>query len=127
MTTIKAMRLASLVTAINVLVASGAFPSRRSSVRKPWCLPAPFQQRRRCYCHVRGGAHKSAGFVCIGGNLQRATSALLILGTLAAPCTCWMPNGLFQHDLGKFAGPLFIAVLQFVAVYLLHRSLRITP
>jgi hypothetical protein len=26
-----------------------AFPSRRSSVRKPWCLPAPFQPRRRCY------------------------------------------------------------------------------
>jgi hypothetical protein len=35
--------------------------------------------------------------------------------------------GLFQHDLGKFAGPLFIAVLQFFAVYLLHRSVRITP
>jgi len=28
---------------------------------------------------------------------------------------------------GKFAGPLFIAVLQFFAVYLLHRSVRITP
>jgi hypothetical protein len=35
--------------------------------------------------------------------------------------------GLFQHDLGKFAGPLFIAALQFFAVYLLHRSARITP
>jgi hypothetical protein len=35
--------------------------------------------------------------------------------------------GLFEHDLGKCAGPLFIAVLQFFVVYLLHRSVRITP
>jgi hypothetical protein len=35
--------------------------------------------------------------------------------------------GLFDHDLGKCVGPLFIAVLQFFVVYLLHRSVRITP
>jgi len=35
--------------------------------------------------------------------------------------------GLFEHDLGKCAGPLFIAVLQFLVVYLLYRSVRITP
>jgi hypothetical protein len=35
--------------------------------------------------------------------------------------------GLFEHDLGKCAGPLFIAVLQLLVVYLLHRSVRITP
>jgi hypothetical protein len=35
--------------------------------------------------------------------------------------------GLFEHDLGKCAGPLFIAVLQFFVVYLLYRSVRITP
>jgi hypothetical protein len=35
--------------------------------------------------------------------------------------------GLFEHDLGKCAGPLFIAVLQFIVVYLLHRSVRTTP
>jgi hypothetical protein len=33
----------------------------------------------------------------------------------------------FEHDLGKCAGPLFIAVLQFLVVYLLQTSLRITP
>ena len=32
--------------------------------------------------------------------------------------------GLFEHDLGKCVGPLFIAVLQFFVVYLLHRSCR---
>jgi hypothetical protein len=33
--------------------------------------------------------------------------------------------GLFERDLGKCAGPLFIAVLQFSVVYVLHRSVRI--
>jgi hypothetical protein len=32
--------------------------------------------------------------------------------------------GLYQHDLGKSIGPLFIAVLQFLALYLLNRSAR---
>jgi hypothetical protein len=45
---------------------------------------------------------------------KRATSALLILGTLAGAMQLLDAGiGLFQHDLGKFAGPLFIAVLQF--------------
>jgi hypothetical protein len=35
--------------------------------------------------------------------------------------------GLFEHDLGKCAGPLFIAALQLVVVFLLHRSVRIVP
>jgi hypothetical protein len=35
--------------------------------------------------------------------------------------------GLFQHDLPKCAGPLFLAVLQFFVVYLLHISVPITP
>jgi hypothetical protein len=53
---------------------------------------------------------------------------LLILGTLAGAMQLLDAGiGLFQQDLGKFAGPLFIAVLQFFTVYLLHRSVRITP
>jgi hypothetical protein len=34
--------------------------------------------------------------------------------------------GLFEHDLRKCAGPLFIAALQFFVVYLIHISARIT-
>jgi hypothetical protein len=59
---------------------------------------------------------------------KRATPALLILGTLAGGSQLLdVGIGLFQHDLRKFAGPLFFAVLQFFVVYLLHRSTRITP
>jgi hypothetical protein len=58
---------------------------------------------------------------------EQATSALLILGALAGAMQLLDAGiGLFQHDLGKFAGPLFIAVLQFCAVYLLYRSVRTT-
>jgi hypothetical protein len=59
---------------------------------------------------------------------KRAAPALLILGALAAAMQLLDAGiGLFERDLGKFAGPLFISVLQFVVIYLLHRSVRITP
>jgi hypothetical protein len=64
----------------------------------------------------------------LGAIYKQATSALLILGALAGAMQLLDAGiGLFEHDLGKFAGPLFLAVLQFFVVYLLHRSTRITP
>src|ERR1700730_13646536 len=97
-----------------------AFPSRRSSVRKPWCLPAPFQQRRRCYWPCTRRRAQFRWLSALAAIYKRATSALLILGTLAGAVQLLDAGiGLFQHDLGKFAGPLLIAVLQFLAVYLL--------
>jgi hypothetical protein len=53
---------------------------------------------------------------------------LLILGALAGAVQLLDAGiGLFEHDLGKCAGPFFIAVAQFFVVHLLHRSVRITP
>src|SRR5258705_12789387 len=64
----------------------------------------------------------------LGAIYKQATPALLILGVLAGAMELLDAGiGLFEHDLGKCAGPLFIAVLQFFVVYLLHRSVRITP
>ena len=64
----------------------------------------------------------------LGAIYKQATHALLILGALAGAVQLLDAGiGLFEHDLGKSAGPLFIAVLQFFVVYLLHRSVRITP
>jgi hypothetical protein len=69
MTTIKAIRLASLVTAINVLVASGF--SIAAIIRPQY--PAPCRIRSNAGVvaigDVRGGAHNSSGFVRIGGDL----------------------------------------------------------
>ena len=64
----------------------------------------------------------------LGAIYKQATSALLILGALAGTVQLLDAGiGLFEHDLGKCAGPLFIAVLQFFVVYLLHKSVRINP
>jgi hypothetical protein len=64
----------------------------------------------------------------LGAIYQQATPALLILGALAGAIQLLDAGiGLFRHDLAKCAGPLFIAVLQFFVVYLLHRSVGITP
>jgi hypothetical protein len=64
----------------------------------------------------------------LGAIYKQATPALLVLGALAGTMQLLDAGiGLFEHDLGKCAGPLLIAVLQFFVVYLLHRSVRITP
>jgi len=98
-----------------------AFPSRRSSVREA-VVPAGSipTEASLLLAMYAGRAHNSAGFVC---NWRQSTNGrrlpLLILGTLAGAMQLLDAGiGLFQHDLGKFAGPLFIAVLQFFAVYL---------
>ena len=64
----------------------------------------------------------------LGAIYKQATSALLILGALAGTMQLLDAGiGLFEHDPGKCAGPLFIAVLQFFVIYLLHRSVSATP
>lgn len=66
--------------------------------------------------------------LALGAIYKQATPALLLLGVLAGTMQLLDAGiGLYEHDLGKCAGPLFIAVLQFFVVYLLHRSVWITP
>jgi hypothetical protein len=128
MTTINAMRLASLVTAINVLVASGF--SVAAIFRPEVVVPAGSIPTQASLLLAMYGAARiiPLALFVLAAIYKRATSALLILGTIAGGMQLLDAGiGLFQHDLGKCAGPLFIAVLQFLAVYLLHRSLRITP
>ena len=128
MTTIKAIRLASLVTAINVLVASG-FSIAGSSVHNTWSLPNPFRTQASLLLAMYAAARTiPLALFALGAIYKQATPALLILGGLAGAMQLLDAGiGLFEHDLGKCAGPLFIAVLQFFVVYLLHRSVRITP
>jgi hypothetical protein len=131
MTTIKAIRLASLVTAINVLVASGF--SIVGIIRPQYLVPVgsvrsvPTQASLILAMYAAARTIPLALFA-LGAIYKQATHALLILGALAGTMQLLDAGiGLFEHDLGKCAGPLFIAVLQFFVVYLLHRSLRITP
>ena len=128
MTTPKAMRLASLVTAINVLVASGF--SIAAIIRPQYVVPADSAPTEASLILAMYAAARTIplALFALGAIYKRATSALLILGALAGAMQLLDSGiGLFEHDLGKCAGPLFIAVLQFLVVYLLHRSVRIAP
>jgi hypothetical protein len=128
MTTIKAFRLASLVTAINVLVAS-AF-SIAAIIRPQVLVPVESVPTEASLLLAMYAAARTIPLALFawGAIYKRATSALLILGALAGIVQLLDAGiGLFEHDLGKCAGPLFIAALQFSVVYLLHRSVRIAP
>jgi hypothetical protein len=128
MTTIEAIRLASLVTAINVLVASGF--SIAAIIRPQALVPAePVRTQASLLLAMYAAAPRiPLALFVLRAIYKQATAALLILGALAGAMQLLdVGIGLFQHDLRKWAGPLFIAVLQFFVVYLLHRSVRITP
>ena len=128
MTTIKAMRLASVVTAINVLVASGF--SVVGIIRPQYLVPVesvPTQASLLLAMYAAARTIPLALFA-LGAIYKQAPHALLILGALAGAMQFLDAGiGLFERDLGRCAGPLFVAVLQFFVVYLLHRSVRITP
>jgi hypothetical protein len=128
MTTIKAIRLASLVTAISVLVASGF--SIVAIIRPQLLVPVesvPTEASLILALYAAARTIPLALFV-LGAIYKQATPALLILGALAGAMQLLDAGiGLFEHEPGKCLGPLFIAVLQFMVVYLLHRSVQITP
>src|SRR6266568_6705752 len=126
MTTIKAMPLAALVTAINVLVASGF--AIAAIIRPQLVVPAgsvPTQASLILALYAAARTIPLALFA-LWAIYKQSTPALLILGALAGAMQLLDAGiGLFEHDIGKCAGPLLIAILQFFVVYLLHRSLRI--
>jgi hypothetical protein len=128
MTTTKAIRLASVVTAINVLVASGF--SIAAIIHPQYLLPAesaPTEASLLLAMYAAASRIPLALFA-LGAIYKQATHALRILGSLAGAMQLLDAGiGLFEHDLGKCAGPLIIAVLQFFVLYLLHRFVPITP
>ena len=128
MTTPHAMRLASLVTAINVLVASGF--SVVAIVRPQYLIPAGSAPTEASLIFAMYAAARTIplALFALAAIYKRATSALLILGALAGAMQLLDSGiGLFERDPGKCAGPLLIAALQFLVVYLLHRSVPIAP
>src|SRR6202045_1980271 len=127
MTTLKAMRLASVVTAINGLVAAGF--SVVGIIRPQYLVPVESVPTEASLLLAMYAAARTIplALFALGAIYKQATPALLLLGALAGAMQLLDAGiGLFEHDLGKCAGPFVIAVLQFFVVYLLHRSTRIT-
>jgi hypothetical protein len=128
MTTIKVIQLASLITAINVLVASSF--SIAAIIRPQYMVPVESVPTEASLLLAMYAAARTIplALFALGAIYKQSTPALLILGALAGAVQLLDAGiGLFEHDLGKCAGPLFIAALQFSVVYLLHRSVRIAP
>jgi hypothetical protein len=127
MTTIKATRLASLVTAMNVVIASGF--SIAAIIRPQYLIPGSVPTEASLVLAMYAAARTiPLALFALGAIYKQATPALLILGALAGVVQLLDAGiGLFERDIGKCVGPLFLAALQFVVVYLLHRSLRIAP
>ena len=128
MATINAIRLASLVTAINVLIASGF--SIAAIIRPQYLVPAESVPTEASLLLAMYAAARTIplALFALWAIYKQATPALLVLGALAGAMQLLDAGvGLFEHDLGKYAGPLFIAVLLFFVVYLLHRSVRNMP
>ena len=127
MTTIKAIRIASAVTAINVLVATGF--SIAAIINPQYLVPAAVPTEASLLLAMYAAAPRiPLALLVLGAVYKHAAPALLLLGTLAGTMQLLDAGiGLYEHDPGKCAGPLFIAVLQFFVVYLLHKSVRINP
>ena len=111
MTTRKAFWLASLVTAVNVLVASGF--SIVAIIRPQYLVPAesgPTQASMILAMYAAARTIPLALFA-LGAIYKQAAPALVLMGALAGAMQLLDAGiGLFEHDLGKCAGPLFIAV-----------------
>ena len=125
MTTIKAIRLASLVTAINVLVASGF--SIAAIIRPQYLVPAESvpTEASLLLAMYAAAPRIPLALLVLGVVYKQAAPALLILGTLAGVIQLLDAGiGLLQHDAGKFAGPLVIAIVQFSVLLLLNSGMR---
>jgi hypothetical protein len=123
-----AFRLASVVTAINVLVATGF--SIAGVVAPARILPAGDAPTDASFVFALDATARAlplAGFVFVAIH-KRASSSLLVLGGLAGIAQLLDAGiGVIQHDPGKIGGPLVIAVLQMLALWGLFRSMSKQP
>src|SRR5260370_12079956 len=119
------MRLGSVVTAINVLVAAGF--SIAGLVSPKSILPSGYAPTEASFIFAMYAAARTIplAFMALIAIYKQSQSALLTLGTLAGFIQLLDAGvGLLQHDPGKSIGPLVIAAFQFFAVYRLSGFAR---
>ncbi len=118
-------RLASWVTAVNVLVASGfslAGLFNPASILPPGVGPNEASSLFAMYAAARTIPLAVAVLVAV---YKRSVPALLVLGALAGAVQLLDAIiGVFQNDPQKVIGPLVLGILQFYAVFRLQRASR---
>jgi hypothetical protein len=123
-----AMRLASIVTAANVLIASGF--SIAGLIAPAALLPAKDAPSEASFIFAMYAAARTLplALAALVAIYKRSAMAVLALGALAGLVQLVdAAIGLYQHDLGKTIGPLVIAALQFYAVFRLENAARSAP
>ena len=116
------VRLASWITAVNVLVASGfsiAGLVRPQSILPPGSVPTLASLIFALYAAARTVPLAVMALIAI---YARSIPMLLVLGTLAGVIQLLDGAiGVYQHDWGKSVGPFAVAAFQFYALFKLRK------
>jgi len=119
----RAIRVASVITAVNVIIAGGF--SIAGLISPASILPAHYVPTNASSVFALYAAARTLplAVITLVVIIKRSASAMLILGTLAGVVQALdCAVGIVQRDPGKIFGPLVIAILQFYAVAPLRKS-----
>ena len=117
------MRLLSWITAINVLISCGF--GLAGLVAPQALLPSGSisTEASRIFAMYAAARTIPLALVVLVVIYKHSASALFILGILAGIIQFTDAGvGLYMHDIGKTVGPLVVALIQFYAVYVFHKS-----
>jgi hypothetical protein len=117
------MRLASAITALNVLIASGF--SIAGLLKPEYVLPAGSVQTQASFIFAMYAAARTLPLAMMASVAiyQRSSSSLRVLGLLAGFIQfADGAVGLYEHDIGKTMGPLILGVLQMYAISILRKD-----
>jgi hypothetical protein len=121
------VRLASWITAVNVLVASGfsiAGLVRPQSILPPGSVPTVASLTFALYAAARTVPLAVMALIAI---YRRSIPMLLVLGALAGVIQLLDATiGVYQHDWGKSVGPFAVAAFHFYALFKLRKSASTT-
>jgi hypothetical protein len=118
------LRLASAITASNVLVASGF--SIAGLFKPEYVLPAGSVQTEPSFIFAMYAAARTLplALMALAAIYQRLLSSLKVLGLLAGFIQFSdAAVGLYQHDIGKIIGPLVLGALQMYVIWILRKDL----
>ena len=120
-----AFDVARFITVLDVLVASGF--SIAGLLAPALVVPAGSLPTEASFIFAMYAAARAIplAILTIIAAFQRKASAMLVLGLLAGIIQLFdAVVGLYQHDLGKFLGPLVLSALQLYAVSILRKHVR---
>jgi hypothetical protein len=125
---LQSFALASSITALNVLVASGFAIAGLISPQSILPAGAVPTDASRLFAFYAAARTLPLALIALAAIYKRSVSALIVLGMLAGVVQLAdAAIGILQNDVGKILGPLVLAGLQFYAVFALPESVEQLP